>query len=76
MPDQVIWIAIEQRHLNKIARSWTIFIIFVQVFSLFIVIGVYFFLSLIDFDGTDAYLTPLLYITYEGKYFFYFTIYF
>ena len=76
MPEAVIWIAIEQRHLNRISRAWTIFCICVQKMAFFCIIGAYFFISLINFHETQSFLTPLLYINHESKIYFYFSVYF
>ena len=76
MPEAVIWIAIEQRHLNRISRAWTIFCICVQFLAFLCIIGAYFFISLMDFEGVSSILTPLLYITHRRTIYFYFSVYF
>ena len=53
MPENVIWIAIEQKHLTKIARCWTIFCMLVQILGMFISIGVFCFIPMINFSDTQ-----------------------
>mmetsp|Transcript_34698 Transcript_34698/g.45632 ORF Transcript_34698/g.45632 Transcript_34698/m.45632 type:complete len:133 (-) Transcript_34698:480-878(-) len=74
MPEHVIWIAIEQKHLNKIARSWTIFSIFVQKLTVLMIIGAYTLISIINFNDTPATLTPMLFISADKQNYFYFSV--
>ena len=53
MPENVIWIAIEQKHLNRIARSWTIFSIIVQNVAFIMIIAVFCFISVINFNDSE-----------------------
>ena len=71
MPSAVIWIEIEQKHLNRIARIWTILCIVDQTLALVITIGIFIFFSIIDFVDTDVVLTPLFYRDSENFVFYY-----
>ena len=74
MPENVIWIAIEQKHLTKIARCWTIFCMMVQILTLFITIGVFCFIPMIHFSSTKTLpkLTAIFFIDNGYIYHFYF----
>ena len=72
MPSAVIWIEIEQKHLNRIARIWTIACIVVQVLALIAIIYTFVGFTLITFEETSVRLTPTFYID-AVNYFFYFT---
>ena len=58
----MIWIEIKQKHLNRIARIWTIACIAVQALALFASILTFLILTLVDFAETDVALTPFFYI--------------
>ena len=75
MPQQVIWLAIERKHLNRIARAWTVFCIVVQVISFAVIILIYIFISLFEFENGREKVTPLFYIDSKNKYKWYFSIY-
>ena len=74
IPEEVIWIAIEQKHQNRIARLWTLFSIFAQVTTFIVIIAIYCYISLINFAETKAELTPIFYIGNDRTYHFYFSV--
>ena len=65
MPINVIWVEIESKHLNGIARFWTILSILTQSFVYFLIILMYFYISLLEFSNEDK-LTTLIYYNKQG----------
>ena len=60
MPKNVIWLAIESKHLNGIARFWTIVTIVIQSFVYFLILLMYYYTGLLKLkDGNK--MTATLY---------------
>ena len=70
MPQHVMWITVEQRHLNRIAKMWTWVCILLQGFVFALIICTYCFIGLLNFTDSSK-LTPLFYKDLEGKFYFY-----
>ena len=65
MPVHVLWVDIEQKHLDRIARVWTWICIILQgsVFALIVI--TYCMFGLVVFSDNSV-LTPLFYINGDG----------
>ena len=70
VPEHVLWIAIEQKHLDHISRVWTILCIIVQKMAFLCIIAIYVFIGLIKF-GDKEHLTPLYFKNINDEYYFY-----
>ena len=70
MPVYVVWLAIESKHLNGIARFWTLVMIVIQCAVFVLIILMYYYISLIEFfdnEGHKSKLTTILFVNSDGK---------
>lgn len=70
MPAHVIWLELEQKHLDKISRVWTWICIFIQLTVFLLIIYTYSFIALYVF-ADETKLTPLFYKTQTEGFLFY-----
>lgn len=79
MPKHVIWLEIESKHLNGIARFWTMVSIVIQCTVYALIILMCFYISLVEFKQTDSEsgssikeskLTPLLFKDSDNTYYY------
>ena len=70
MPQYVLWVEIESRHMNKLAKTWTIICIILQSTVIGMIPFIYVNIGLWHFSD-DVKLTPLLLHYAKGSYEFY-----
>ena len=64
---RVLWIDIEQKHLDRISRAWTIICIITQLGVFICIITSYMYVGLVDYHGSNSVLTPLFFKSNDKK---------
>ena len=70
MPQYVLWVEIESRHMNKLAKTWTIICIILQSTVMIMIPEIYASIGLWHF-ADDVKLTPLFFHSAKGSWEFY-----
>ena len=66
MPEEVLMVALEQKHLSTIARCWTITCIVLQVLGILNIILCFCLVSIVQSKDGNGRLTPLFFISSHG----------